>query len=312
MRRGGVISLGLASVALAVFAAAQATGATGIVKDEPEAVEGGFRLHGTHGYSIAVAAYALGEDQRGSIEITVSRHQETVSYTAPATVSPSELRADLGPLGRMDLIRIPSGRKKTVHPKCLGGPQTYEPGTYEGSVEFTGEHGYTRAVESRVAAIPVWLLFTTSGACGSGGGEATGPGEAGARLRGISFAHDRSLSFQINKNRSTAKTIFTASLKERRHGIRIYRQLAGVAPPNAFRFNRFLRSSTLSPPRPFTGTASLRRTENSTAPTWTGDLSLSFPGRPLVPIAGNSVHVSLVHAHFTKSNGPHAEIGFGP
>lgn len=44
-------------------------------------------------------------------------------------------------------------------------------------------------------------------------------------------------------------------------------------------------------------------------PRWDGDLTLDFPGRT-VPLAGRAVHVSIVHARFTRSHGPHAEIGF--
>jgi hypothetical protein len=276
-----------------------------------EVAEAGFKLQGSHGYTISAVAYSEGGSPKGIIELIASRRGATASYRAPAIVTSDKVQADLGRLGRIDVVRRPSGRVKKVHPKCLGGAQTYEPGTYEGVVEFNGEQGYTRARENRVAELPAWLVFTAHVVhCGGGYGESTGPGEPGARLRGISFAHGHSLSFQLNKNGPRAPAVFTASLKERRGGIRIDRELTGEAPPGAFRFDRHLRTATVSPRAPFSGSASLSRSRNSFSPIWTGDLKLDFPGRSAVPLAGPGVHVSLVHARFTRSNGPHAEIGF--
>lgn len=308
MGRRRIICLGLVSLVCGAF---PATTAGSTATFESTAVEAGFRLHGSHGYSISAVAYSGGDGHRGTIEFTASRHHTRVSYRAPASVTADAIHADLGSIGRVDLIRRPSGREKTVHPKCLGGAQTYEPGTYEGVIEFNGEEGYTRAKQSRVAQLPAWLLFTTThGFCGAGHGEASGPGEPGARLRGVSFAHGRSLSFQVNKNHPRAQTVFSASLKERSGGIRIDRELTGEAPPSAFRFDPHLRTATLSPRALFSGSASLTRSRNSLSPIWTGDLTLDFPGRAAVSLAGPGIHVSLVHARFTRSNGPNAEIGF--
>lgn len=302
--------LGLVGLICGVFPTA-AAGSTAVAVLSPDAVEAGFRLHGSHGYSISVVAYSDGQGREGVIYLTAHRHGESVSYQAPASVTAEGIEANLGTLGRVVVVSHPSGRTKTVHPKCLGGDaQTYETGTYEGIIEFNGEEGYTRARENRVTRLPAWLMFLPRGPCGSGYGEASGPGEPGARLRGVSFAHGRSLVFQVNKNRPRAQTVFTASLNERHGGIRVDRELSGVAPPSAFRFDPRLRTATLSPRAPFSGSASLARSRNSFSPLWTGDLTLDFPGRSAVSLAGHSVHVSLVHARFTKSRGPNAEIGF--
>ena len=276
-----------------------------------EVVEAGFRLQGSHGYTISAFAYAEGGSPKGTIELITSRRGATASYRAPETVTPDTVRADLGSLGRVDLVSRPSGLERKVHPKCLGGAQSYEPGTYEGVVEFNGEQGYTRARQKRVAQLPAWLVFTAHVViCGRGYGESSGPGEPGARLRGLSFAHGRSLSFQINKNGPGAPALFTASLKEHRDGIWIDRELTGKAPPSAFRFDPHLRRATVSPSAPFSGSASLARGRNSFSPIWAGDLKLDFPGRSAVPLSVPGIHLSLVHARYTRSNGSHAEIGF--
>jgi hypothetical protein len=305
------ICLGLVSLVCGSFPAAVAAAARPIVVgiSESGAVATGFKMHGNHGYSITAVAYSEGGDRRGTIEFTARRHDASVSYKAPAIVTAGTIRADVGGVARVDVVRRASGRQKTVHPKCFGGGVTYEPGTYEGVIEFNGEEGYTRGRERHVAQLPALFLFAGSGPCGSGYGEASGPGEPGARLRGVSFTRGRNLSFQVNKNSPEAKTVFTASLKERRGGIRIDRELSGAVAPSAFRFDPHLRTATLSPRAPFSGSASLSRSRSSFSPIWTGDLKLDFPGRSAVSLAGPGVHVSLVHARFTRSHGPSAEIG---
>jgi len=277
---------------------------------EPVVVETGFRLRGSHGYFVSATAYSGGGSGKGIIEITARGKHGLASYRFPATVTANSLRADLGRLGEVNVVRRPSGLMKTVHPRCLGGNQTYEPGVYEGLIEFNGEEGYTRVRDSRVNALPAWLVYADHGSCGSGYGETSGPGEAGARLRGASFAGGSSLSFQVNKNGPRARVVFTASIRERRDGIEIYRTVGGTAPGRTFRFERLLRTATLKLPPPFWGSASLARSEDSFSPLWTGDLRIDFPGHSRIPLAGPGVHVSLVHAHFTRSDTPNVKVGF--
>ena len=278
-----------------------------LTQDEFPGSSAGFALDGSGGYRIAVSAYSSRSDGTGKILFAVSRKGEAASYVAPAIVSDSFVQADLGSLGRVDLALHGSGREKTIPIKCSRETFTYEPGVYEGVVEFHGEEGFTRA---RAAAVPMAPLFSSF--CGGGGGfgESFDPDEPGADLRGLSFAHGRRLAFQVNKNGPRAPTIFSASLKERREGISIYRTVSGTAPPGAFHFDRRLRRARLAPPPPFSGTASLLRTpEAALFPRWTGNLTIEFPGHD-VPVTGPTVHVSIRHAHFIRSGDADVEIGF--
>lgn len=261
-----------------------------------------FRLDGSNGYSIEVGAHSVPEEEEERVFISVARKGSSAFYIAPVRMTATTIQADLGSLGKIDLHLNPSGRKRTIPIKCgRGDTFTYEPGVYEGVLEFNGEEGYTEVSASQ---LPLRPLLTSFCGGGSGSGEVSGPGVPGARLRGVSYAHGRTLSFQVNKNRPGARTVYEASLRERHDAILIGREVWGVASAGAFRFQQDLRVATLSPPEPFSGSASLGRSPSSVSPILTGSLALDFPGRPDVQLAGPAVHVSLVHARFScGSNG---------
>lgn len=305
MRLRSILCLGLAALLGGVLAAPAA--ATSYDSSEFPGFAAAFRLEGSNGYSIRVNAYSEpGEGER--IFISAIRKGSSAFYAAPVRMTATTVRADLGSLGKVDLSLNPSGGERTIRLRCSGRDTfTYEPGIYEGVLEFRGEEGYTTV---RATQVPLRPLIDSSTFCGSGAGsgEATGPGIPGARLRGSSYAHGRALSFQVNKNRPQALTVFEASLRERRDRILIQREVQGAAKGGAFRFRPDLATAVLSPPEPFSGSAFLSRSPDSVNPIWSGGLVLDFPGHSNVPLAGPSVHVSLVHARFNCGGAGEAEI----
>ncbi len=190
--------------------------------------------------------------------MTASRPHEFASYTAPATVTTD---SDPRPAGNSRPGRhgpASIGREETVNPHCIHDPESFETGAYEGVFEFNGEGGFTDARATRVAArADAWRCsHGPSAANGGGSGEAFGPGLPGARIRGVSYAAAGPPSSRSTRTDAGGKTIFTASLAERRGGIKIFREITGVAPAGAFRYDPKVRTATLGPPAPFAGTAS--------------------------------------------------------
>jgi hypothetical protein len=76
--------------------------------------------------------------------------------------------------------------------------------------------------------------------------------------------------------------------------MRIQRVVAVPGPTRSFVFEDNLRSATVEPPAPFSGSASFERATKGRK-TWTGDLSASFPGRAGVPLAGPKFESVLSH-----------------
>ena len=287
---------------LALISSLAALAATAAAAPRAAEIEGhsaSFRLNGSDGYSIAVSAFSDRADGRGDISIFVVKGGQSATYSGPAVVTESALHADLGALGKIDAVRRGSGGEKSVRLKCGGSRVTYEPAVYEGTFEFRGEGGYTRASQAGAAESPnPFLGFSCGG--GGRGEELNSDRLPGARLKGTSYAQGRVLKFQVNKNRPDAPMVFTASVRERHKGMRIYRTLTGKLPARAFAFPHSLRTATLAPPAPFSGLASLSRSRNSVLPAWGGNLTVDFLGAPRVPLAGPGVYVTLVHARQTR------------
>lgn len=311
MKNGWVYWLCLALLVIGVAPASAAAAEKNVSFDESDfpgqAVE--FKLEGSNGYTIYFGAYSdpyiEGNDSRSELGLGILREGDSgvASYRTHAIVSESYIKADLGPYGKVDLVRRPSGRKRTIPVRCTGGDTfTYEPALYEGIVEFRGEHGYTGVEATQVRALPLISSFCGSG---SGRGESRSSEERGARLKGTSYAHGRTLKFQVNKNHKRGRALFEAEIRERRDGVSIYRAVEGWLPPASFRYDPDLETATLSPPQPFSGSASLNRVPNSVTALWGGDLAIHFPGRT-ARLAGPGMNVSLVHACFELFDGPEA------
>jgi len=304
MRFRLILSIGIATASLAAPASAAVAPLPPILAaGELVAYSAGFQLQGTNGYTVHFGGFSERLDGRGEISVSVARgsgRKGVAYYRVSGIVSESFVKADLGPFGKVDLALHPSGRKRKIHIACSRQSYSFEPATYEGFVEFRGEHGFTRARATRTPLVPF-----TSFCIGRGGyGESRGGDQPGARLGGVSFVHGRKLTFQVNKNQPRGKVKYRAEIRERRQGVSIFRAVEGFAGTGAFRFADDLRTASLAPPLPFSGSASLTRGRDSVVPLWRGDLALDFPGRPAVRLAGPGVHVNIAHACFSISGDP--------
>lgn len=284
-----VLSLAAAMALVAAPAAAEGEADTGAF--------GSFRLKGTNGYSIIVLALSKRQFRNGEILVIAESKDASVLYLTRAKVTPTTIDADLGPAGEIAVRFEPSGPPQRVHASCKdGGSLVYEPGAWVGRIELTGEEGFTRVKSDRAKAIPSPLLEL--GCATIGIGETSGDGVLGAKLVSRSATRKRTIYLQANKNHRGACVHLEASLEERRDGLIISREVAGSFPAASFDFDPSLRTARLAPPAPFSGSASFHRAATS-ANRWTGNLSVDFPGRADVPLAGHRFRSALVHANRT-------------
>lgn len=288
------LSLLLAAFAIVLGALATPAAAEG---EAETGAFGSFRLKGTNGYSILALALSNPKFKHGEILIFVGRRSRmgfnSVVYLAPATVTPDTIEADLGPVGVISLRFEPSGPPERVHASCKrGGSVTYEPGVWVGEIEIAGEEGFTQVHRNRTKAIPFPLPEPGCGVTRIG--ETSGQRPDAARLIARSATRKHALYLQANKNYRAARVRLEASLEERRDGLVVSREVVRFSPASSFSFDPELRVATLAPPAPFSGSASFHRGAKP-ANQWAGSLSVDFPGRADVPLAGRRFHSALGH-----------------
>jgi hypothetical protein len=269
--------------------------------EEDTGAAGTFRLQGTHGFSLLVLAFSRPHFRHGEVAVFAFKRGEAVIYFAPAKVTPTTIEADLGPVGEIAVQFEPSGPPERVHASCKrGGSVAFEPGAWVGTIELQGEEGFTEVHRERAKAMA--SPFIEAGCGGISIGETMGSDVLGARLVARSASKRNRLYLQANKNRQGARVYLEASIEERHAGLTVSREVAGYYPPSAFEFAPSLHSAVLDPPAPFAGHATFHANAKP-ANRLTGNLTVDFPGRADVPLAGRRFKATLVHAERTeKSN----------
>lgn len=249
-------------------------------------VPGAFQVKASNGYILSVAAVPPRAGHSGSIFIFTSGPGGSVSYKAPATVTETSMQADLGELGEISVTF--QGTNRPLHvPACAKEKTRFESGHYEGTIDFHGEEGYTD-VEATTA--PASISVFCFGPFESG---PAGP-PRGARLHVRSAALGPDLF--VSKRRPGAAALIFASTSEHTNGISIERFVGLRMPGTDFKYDRQLRTATVRPPAPFSGSAHFDLGKKA-GRRWNGDLTVNLPGRTGVPLTGPALRATLVPSH---------------
>jgi len=283
---------------------------------------------GTRGYGVTIDT--LGHHR---VTLTVSKNGQIASYMTRGKVSRHRVKADFGRFGRISLrfhgkrrpfrAEPPQKRAKprTRRTVCRGRRPQREIGRFHGSIEFDGQHGYTRlavgrlhgevrrsyrqvcrlvpirmhkhrgrhaqraAVASSASADPFGFNLTLLSA-------RSRIGHALVRFTAISLEPPRGIPL-------AAKDLFsviTASLQEQVGRVRVYRSAMQTAAPARVRVSRRgvqPASARLALAAPFSGGALYRAATEESHASWTGSLGVRLLGSGLLPLTGPRFHVVL-------------------
>jgi hypothetical protein len=265
---------------------------------------------GTNGFRLQ-----LWETGRRHFKLVVKGHDSKTTYeTEGGPVAAGRVSARLGARGGVDLRFVPVGRPRAIQPPswCEGPPSHWQPGYLVGRLAFHGERGYTRARRHRLhAARDTWPPLRCHYASGP---EYHPDKEARARVGSWSFQH-RALSFGAalfhRDARPRARRVeFRASDYDRSGPVTIDHQVEVAAPEADVDFpdGPVSETATVSPPAPFSGSATFTRTHESTF-TWTGDLSVTFPGIGPFRLAGPRFGARLCTAEGCISRNQEQDFG---
>ena len=204
-------------------------------------------------------------------------------YTTRGRASRQGIGARFGNRGRVSVKFKPSGRMKRERPpkRCKGKPRITRFGIFVGTIRFAGEGRYTEVDAGRArgstGTSPRWKCKPPRG----GGRSSATSDDSGVDLSFLFASTPRgsravgALSLDIPAEPRTI--IILAGLTERQGSIRVDRLAIRATRPRTFTFDEALISATLSPPKPFSGTATFRRNPDRST-SWTGSLSVSLPG----------------------------------
>jgi hypothetical protein len=229
-----------------------------------------------------------------------------MEYEAPAPrpQSRSEVRGKLGHLGSFNVHFTSRGEPRQLprYSWCTGPGPTIQPGTVHGTIRFHGENDYTNAVAHHATAE---LETLPSQRCHYGEtGHSKHPPRYTATLNadhetGGPGTHFEALRFAPGSRPATQVVFYAASDYEQVGPVRVTREVHISSPSSTFLLPDFPaapENAVIRPPAPFTGSATLARTPESTF-SWTGDLAVTFPGIDPLPLAGPDFRLHYCALH---------------
>jgi hypothetical protein len=216
-------------------------------------------------------------DASGGVGISTNRYSDESIYTTrnPGTEM-GQIEADLGPLGSVSVSFRPSGAKRVTtvdlegkREDCVGAAKIVRRlGTFEGTIVFHAENGYTSASATSVrGSVGTSPLRACSDLPRRGEVETTDT-EAVASANGEST---------VIASRTARGATFHALMGEQLDANVSVARIAGVsAPRSAFWFAADGTRAVLKPPAPFSGRA--RFTSRAGTVSLDGDMAVEFPG----------------------------------
>lgn len=250
-------------------------------------------VRGSHGYRINFSEWDRGHGPH--FKVRVEGHHARVFYGAPAGRVPADgVAASLGRRGRFDLRLASMGRKRTlgIAHSCEGRRGTWQRGYLVGSAGFHGERDYT---EARVRRIPIvaesWPAFRCHYLEGGGRRANSRRAQVTARRGPVGFG----AVLSARSGPVDRRALFRAWTSDHSGRVQIYREVSVPAPESSFAFPggpKLPEEVTVEPPQPFAGSASFTRTPESTF-SWSGDLTVTFPGLPPIRLAGPSFEAGV-------------------
>ncbi|HEX2095847.1 MAG TPA: hypothetical protein VHF50_00575 [Solirubrobacterales bacterium] len=268
--------VGIGVLALLCASPAASAGARG---PSPVPLIGEFHLRASKGYELN--GFILGR----IVALEATSGNVSAEYVVAGKRTGGRLEARFGRLGRLALAFRPADQRE----RC----KLFQLGTYRGTIEFSGERGYTRVAASSAKGIG---LLTPADDCAANAAAARRRPTITTHLHAVAKRGERSASVSVFGVAGFGRHFLLASREERREKMTIVRYAhALVGGSNAFVASgpgQHPAFAVLRPPKPFAGSAVFEE-RGEFANAWTGDLSAWLPGAGRVPLAGPTFSSSL-------------------
>jgi hypothetical protein len=270
--------------------------------------ESRFEIKARHGYELSV----IGQGDVVAVEVTrpaanksplerlLGLDQAATAYIARGTVTPRRIAASFGKFGSVDVRFRPSGRVVSSDPRrrCRGADRfTNRLGVFAGSIRFSGEKHYVAVRAHRAkgrirsplhlhCALPPLRPSAHSRARPLPQQPSFTPASLTANWRHAVAATEL---FVLRGRRAT---LFLALSEESTGSIAELRYGLATAHSKVFDINDALTAATITAPAPFHGKGMYAAAPDGTT-SWSGPLSVSFPGAPHTRLTGPQFEVEL-------------------
>lgn len=226
--------------------------------------------------------------------------QSLTAYAARGMVTPRRIAASFGKFGRIDVRFRPNGKAVALptRRRCKGGDHvTRQPGVFVGSIKFAGERNYVAVHAHRAAGrvrspLRPHCLPARSRPLASPRGRPVGQPRGGFHGSLAAFWRDAVKSTELYVFGNDRRTIQIAVVEESLGAMAEFHLGLSVSRPRVFAIDDALTLATLAPPSPFHGKGTYRAAPDGST-SWTGPLSVSFPGSPRWPLTGEQFKVVL-------------------
>lgn len=235
----------------------------------------------THGSGLYLEVWRGGKKQRTA-----------TAYLARGVARPKRLQATFGRFGRVSM-RFHRARSRRVTKRCFFGRLLVKQhGVFIGSLRFRGEGGY---VSVRIHRAKGGILRAGK-RCRVRRHRNFSPAELEALFAKpdaamLSIAREGVDSTALLAIAAGKRSAFYAVDEETRAKLAVIR-LAMVRKPGRVHIDESITAGTLAPPAPFHGSGRYRAFPDGTN-TWSGNLSVNFPGAPRFPLTGPSFETLL-------------------
>jgi hypothetical protein len=208
------------------------------------------------------------------------------AYLARGVARPERLQATFGSFGKVKM-RFREARNRSWRGRvrtCRGANRFIKRrGVFRGNLRFRGEDGYVSIRVHRAKG----AVVTEAPKCKRRRG-------GGFDIPFANFSQPKSAVLAIARQGVDAtaflavedrrSTLFFAAREESRGKLAIVR-MAALRRKSPIHTDEALTSARLNPPAPFHGTGRYRAAADGTS-TWSGGLSVNFPGKPRYPLTG--------------------------
>jgi len=213
------------------------------------------------------------------------------AYVTRGTVTPTRIEASFGSLGDVAVRFHPSGRTVKEDPGHCRGNSAFKVrrGTFAGRIRFTGENGYVSVRAHRARGrvrTPRHLRCRGRRPVGPHPRDrSTGRRRSDSRAGMFVERHTPTTSTELFAFQTSRLSLLLALAEESRGTMAVFHYVLALVGGRVLTHDDALTSATLRPPRPFHGRGIYSAAPDGTK-TWSGSLSVAFPGAPRQPLTG--------------------------